>query len=66
MTDQVFIDHQGLERQPPSGAMLPSMHLRVKAGVLQQKHYSCVGTIRQVAYWINVPTVADDAPDVTG
>jgi hypothetical protein len=62
MTNQVFIDSQGRERQLPSGALTSSTSLRWKAGVLQQLCYEYPTGY----WWIDVPTVADDAPDVLG
>jgi hypothetical protein len=63
MTEQVFIDSQGRERAKPTGTLIPQGSFRWKAGVLQQLHSANTGFSR---YWINVPTVADDAPDVMG
>lgn len=62
MSKQVFIDREGNECQAPRGTTTPSVMLRLKNGVLQQMHWSSKGG----RYWINVLTVADDAPDVTG
>jgi hypothetical protein len=63
MTEQVFIDSQGRERAAASGALIPQEAFRWKSGVLQHLHSAGSGHSR---YWIDVPTVADDAPDVTG
>jgi len=61
MSEQVFLDSQGRLREAPTGSMQISPWLRLKNGVLQQMHWCSTGG----RYWINVPTVADDAPDVT-